>query len=318
MNPLPAVFEFGVGAPIIGFDVGGTDTKSVVVPRDGLVRRIERTPTARSSDRPAEALLDEVELLLPRLIDQLGEEPSAIGLSVPGLVDEERGLALFSANLAWRDVPFRQLCESRFGYPVAFGHDVRAAGDAELRFGAARGFHNVVTLAIGTGIAGAIVIDAHPYASHGYAGELGHALADPQGALCPCGARGCLETIASAGSIARRYSARSGTSVSGARDVLARMHAGDDIAREVWNDAITALADHIARLAAILAPEAVVIGGGLAEADADLFDPLRAEVDARLSFHRRPQLIKAALGEQAGALGTALAARDLVAQKEDR
>ena len=119
------------------------------------------------------------------------------------------------------------LAERELGLPVAFGHDVRAAGDAEHRLGAAAAYGDVVVLAIGTGIAGALVLDGRPYAGGGFAGEIGHALGDPQGERCACGAIGCLETISSAGAIARRYSAASGIRRRGARDVLAAATAGD-------------------------------------------------------------------------------------------
>ena len=192
---------------------------------------------------------------------------------------------------------------------------MRAAGDAEHRLGAARGYGDVVVLAIGTGIASSLILDGRPYSGGGYAGEFGHSLADPLGEPCACGAIGCLETIASAGAIARRYRQASGNAATGAKDVLAAAGTGDPIARRVWNDAVEALAQALARVVANLAPEAIVIGGGLAQSGPALFDPLRDRLDALLSFHRRPALVRAELGDDAGLLGTALAARDLAAAR---
>jgi glucokinase len=269
--------------------------KSALVDRHGRVLGLRRTPTPLGDGDPAAAVVAALAELA----------------ALPGLVDEQAGVGIFASNLRWRDAPIRALAERALGLPVAFGHDVRAAGDAEHRLGAARGFGDVVVLAIGTGIAGALVLGGHPYAGGGYAGELGHALSDPGGERCPCGARGCLETIASAGAVARRYTAASGIAVPGARDVLAAAHAGDADAVRVWDDAVRALAEALARLVATVAPEAVVIGGGLAQAGPALFDPLRERLDALLSFHRRPVLLQARLGDDAGLLGTALAARDL-------
>jgi glucokinase len=99
--------------------------------------------------------------------------------------------------------------------------------------------------------------------------------------------------------------------VPGAREVLAAAAAGDAEAARVWDDAVAALAEALARLVATIAPEAVVIGGGLAQAGPALFEPLGRRLDALLSFHRRPALLRAELGDDAGLLGTALAARDL-------
>jgi glucokinase len=306
------VSALGPGAVVLAFDVGGTDTKSVLVDADGRLLGLRRTPTPIDADDPAGAVVDSLPGLAAALLaGHPGIVPAAVGLSVPGLVDEQSGTGVFASNFGWRDAPVRALAERAFGLPVAFGHDVRAAGDAEHRLGAASGFGDVIVLAIGTGIAGAIILGGHPYSAGGYAGEIGHALADPDGDPCSCGAVGCLETIASAGAIARRYARASGIDVPGAREVLEAARQGDPIAASVWGDALDALADALARLSAVIAPEAIVIGGGLSQAGDALFGPLRERLEARLSFHRRPQLVQAGLGDDAGLLGTALAARDL-------
>ena len=304
--------SLGRGAAVLAFDVGGTDTKSALIDESGAVRDLRRTATARGADAAGAVVAD-----VARLAHELRERHpdaaiAAVGVVVPGLVDEAAGVGVFSANLGWRDAPIAALLQAAIDLPVGFGHDVRAAARAELELGAARGLRDVVIVPIGTGIAGTIVIDGRILVSGGHAGELGHTLADPNGEPCPCGAVGCLETVASAGAIVRRYAERSGTRLPGARDVLAAARAGDPVANGVWNEALDALAQQIARLAGVLAPEAVVIGGGLAQAGPLLFEPLAARVDALLSFHRRPRLIPAAVGEDAGLLGSALRAREVL------
>ncbi|MDQ0576249.1 ROK family protein [Agromyces albus] len=312
-----AARSLGAGDAVLAFDVGGTDTKSALVDASGTVLGLRRTPTPRDPADPAGAIVAALAgLAREHLAEAPGARVAAAGVSVPGLVDERTGMGIFASNLGWRDAPIRSLAEEAIRLPVAFGHDVRAAGDAEHRLGAARGYGDVVVLAIGTGIAGSIVLGGHPYSGGGFAGELGHALSDPRGERCACGAVGCLETIASAGAIARRYTAASGTAVTGARDVLAAARAGDPVATRVWDDAVEALAEQLARLVAMIAPEAVVIGGGLAQAGPALFTPLGERLDGLLSFHRRPALVQAQLGDDAGLLGTALAARDLAAALE--
>ncbi len=129
--------------------------------------------------------------------------------------------------------------------------------------------------------------------------------------MCACGARGCLEAIASAGAIARRYAERAGEPVDGAKEVIARAAAGDEIAARVWEEALDALTLSIAQLTAVIAPQAVVIGGGLSRAGGALFDELRTRLEARLSFHRLPALVPAQLRGNAGILGAALRARSL-------
>ena len=296
----------------MAFDVGGTDTKAALFDDAGAVLGLSRTPTAHRGADTARAVTERLAELAGDLARRFPEvTPLAAGLVVPGLVDDERGVAIKAANLDWADAPFRQLAADRLGLPVAFSHDVRGAGQAEHRLGAARPYRDVVVLVIGTGIASAIFINGRAHVAGGYAGEIGHSVIDPTGLPCSCGARGCLETIASAGAIARRYHELTGIRPHGARDVLERANSGDPAARGVWDGALDALALGIAQLTAILAPEAVVIGGGLAQAGDDLFEPLRRRVDALLSFHRRPHLLPAEIGENAGLIGAALIARDL-------
>jgi glucokinase len=232
----------------------------------------------------------------------------ALGVVVPGLVDAAAGMARYSENLGWRDVPFAARLAEATDLPIAFDHDVRAAGAAEQQLGAARGHRDVAFVPIGTGISAALVLDGRPYAGGGWAGEIGH-LDVGSGLACVCGSTGCLETVASAAAIARRYTDRSGQPARGALDVTRRMGGGDPDAVAVWDEAADALAFALAAIVAVAAPELIVIGGGLSGAGDVLLDALRGRLEARLSAAQRPpQLCLAELGDQAGLLGAALLA----------
>jgi len=300
----------GEGAPVLAFDVGGTDIKSALFDADGAARGLRRTPTPALGGEPATALIDE----LARLSDELRAQhpqvvPAALGFVVPGIVDADAGVGVFASNMGWRDAPLRDLAATRLELPVAFDHDVRSASWAEHRLGGARAHDDVIVLIIGTGIAGAILVGGEPYTAGGYAGEIGHSpIAD--GPECACGARGCLEAIASAGAIARRYAAETGTAPDGARDVIARAAAGDQVAERIWDEALEALTMSLAQQTAMFAPQAIVIGGGLSRAGGAMFDELRTRLASRLSFHRMPRLLPAELGDDAGLLGAALRARE--------
>ncbi len=308
--------ELGDGEAVLAFDVGGTDTKYALFAADGVMLGRHRKPTPRAGADTVDRVLDLVSATAAGFAHDFPHiRPAAAGLVVPGLVDDSSGVALMSGNLGWTDVPFRALAESQLQLPVAFSHDVTAAGEAELRLGAARPFRNVAVLVVGTGVAGALFLDGRPDSAGGFAGEIGHSIVVPGGRECVCGGRGHVETVASAAAIARLYTELTGTPVDGARDVLTFAQAGDRDALLVWDEAIAALALAISQLVAILAPEAVVIGGGLAEAGGAFFEPLERELDRILTFHRRPQLIPAQLGEDAGLLGAALRARDLVSPR---
>ena len=308
---LAAVRTLGAGAPVLAFDVGGTDIKSALFDADGTALGLRRTPTPIAEGDRTPVLLDRLDVLAEELRAAHPDVvPQAVGLVVPGIVDADAGLGVFASNLGWHDAPLRDLASARLGLPVAFDHDVRAASWAERLLGGARDYADAVVIVIGTGIAGALLVGGVPYTAGGYAGEIGHSpIAD--GPICACGARGCLEAVASAGAIARRYREATGIAPEGAKDVIARAAAGDPVAAEIWNSALDALTMSLAQLTAVVAPEAVVIGGGLSRAGGALFDELRTRLADRLSFHRIPVLVPAELSGNAGLLGAALRAREL-------
>lgn len=295
---------------VMAFDVGGTDIKGTLLSASGDLLDVVRVPTPRDGARTAEAVLDRVRELGKELSERSpGLQAKAAGLVVPGIVDARAGVGVFSANLGWTNFPFRAECEERLGLPVAFGHDVTSAGMAEFELGAGSGFDDVVVIIIGTGIAGTVIAGGLPVTAGGHAGEFGHSLVpDPSGTGTTI-----LESVGSAAAIARRYTRISGNSVDGARGVLARMQAGDIVASQVWAEAIDALAFTVSQCITVLGTEAVIVGGGLSEAGDELLVPLRHRVGEYLTFHRRPEIRQARLGQDAGLIGAALAARSLLA-----
>jgi glucokinase len=295
---------------VLAFDVGGTDLKAAIVDESGRIRDIVRVPTPVDGDRTADAVVARIGELACDFLDSYPDvHPQAAGLLVPGQVDEDKGVGVFSQNLGWRDYPFRDRAEATLGLPVSFSHDVRGAGVAEYRLGSAAPFRDVVVMAIGTGIASAIFIQGVLYTGHGLAGESGHSKV-AEGPLCGCGGLGCLEAVASSGAIARRYTQLTGRAVCGAKDVLERASRGDPGAQQIWEAALDGLALNLAHTVALLAPEAIVIGGGLSLAGAALFEPLERRLDAILTFQRRPRLLPASIGANAGVVGAAICARD--------
>ncbi len=293
---------------VVAIDVGGTTLKGAIIERDGRVGAVTRRPTLAGAGAPAviDAVLD--------LLTELGRgapQPLALGLAVPGLVDERSGVVLNAVNLGWRDVPIAELARARLGTPVAVVQDVRAAALAEGLLGAARGKRDYLLLTLGTGVGAAVVIAGRPYTgAHGLGGELGHIAVVPDGPTCGCGRQGCLETLASAGHISGRYHAMSGhdTEPISAEEVARRAAAGEAIAVAVWGEAIQALALALANYATLLDPAMIVIGGGMAAAGDDLFGPLRELLRAQTRFGEPPPVVPAALGDEAGRQGAAIAA----------
>ncbi|WP_026179123.1 ROK family protein [Streptomyces hokutonensis] len=301
---------------VIALDVGGTGMKAALVGADGeLLHRARRaTGRERGPDAVVEHILGFAAELRAYGEEHYGEPASAAGVAVPGIVDAERGVAAYSANLGWRDVPLRDLLAARLGgVPVALGHDVRTGGLAEGRIGAGKGADRFLFVPLGTGIAGAIGIDGRVEAgAHGFAGEIGHIVVRPGGAPCPCGQTGCLERYASAAAVTEAWAAASGDPDADAAGCAKAVDSGDPRAETVWQEAVAALADGLVTALTLLDPRTIIIGGGLAEAGETLFTPLREAVGDRITFQKLPTIVPAALGDTAGCLGAGLLAWDLL------
>jgi glucokinase len=299
---------------VVALDVGGTTIKGAVVDHNGTVVTRLRRPTPTRDNAPDEiltAILATVDELTAAAPQSVGV--GAVGLVVTGIVDERRGMAVHSENVGWRSVPVRSLVEHATRLPVGFGHDVRAGALAEWRLGAGRGLEDLVFVPIGTGVSAGIIVQGRLVTGGGYAGEIGHVDVG-HGESCTCGGRGCVEAVASAAAVARRYAAISGRPVSGAREVAARMVAGDPAARRVWTDATEALALALAWTSVVLAPQAILLGGGLARSGSLLFEPVRQALDRHLGLVPPPQLMPATLQDEAGCLGAALLAWEVLGQ----
>ena len=295
---------------ILAVDVGGSAIKAEVQDADHRpVLAGRRATPAAEPGGDGRAVLDAVVELARDLLAATGPVP-AVGIGVPGIVDVARGVGVYSANLGWRNAPVAAHLRAALERPVVVSHDVAAAGLAELRRGAGRGATDALFVVIGTGIAGAVLTGGSMIVgSAGQAGEIGHIPIRATGPVCGCGGRGCLETLASARAVASAYTARTGRPVAGAADVLAALPTDAD-ARAVWADAVAALADGLLITQAVLASELVVLGGGLATAGPALLDPLAAALRERATVQTVPRLRLAELGERAGVVGVALAARD--------
>ncbi len=311
----------------LGIDVGGTSIKVRLVADDGRVLEEQRVPTPRE-DPQATALAELVATLGQRartVARRRGTELGAIGLVVPGVVDEDAGRSVLSVNLGWRDVPVRARVDDALraagvdAVPLAFGHDVRAGALAEVRAAgpgaapggplatdtdtdtdtlAALGRGTVAFVPVGTGLASALVVDGRVVPGGGWAGEVGQ-VRIRDGAHA--GLR--VEEVASAGAVARRSGAPS------AHDAMLRVLDGDPVARRAWDDCVDVLADTLAWLTAVAGCHTLIVGGGLAQSGPLLFDPLRAAVADRLAGVRLPELVGARHGDAAGAIGAVLLAR---------
>ncbi|MTI96525.1 MAG: ROK family protein [Firmicutes bacterium] len=300
---------------IVGIDLGGTNAQGAALV-NGKLSESKAIPT-RARQGP-EAIMDDLADLAHELA--AGAPLAAVGLGVPGLLDLERGVCVFSGNLNWREFPIVEKLEQRLGASVFIDNDVRVAALGELSQGKAQGCRDFIYLTVGTGIGSGIFIDGRLLRGPRWsAGEVGHMVLNPHGPDCTCGSRGCLEALAAAPAIARdgrkaaaRYpesllnemSAGDPNRIDAAL-VSRATDAGDAIARQVFAEAMDWLGIGIANLVNIFNPELVVIGGGVSLAGEKLLTPVGAKIE-QYSMPVQKQNVRlelSALADKAGVYG---------------
>ncbi|MEU8679672.1 ROK family protein [Streptomyces sp. NPDC048560] len=309
---------------VAALDIGGTKIAGALVDGDGvLLVRAQRPTPARDG---AEAVMGAVAEVLAELrASSLWERAGTVGIGSAGPVDASSGTVSPVNVPGWRDFPLvERVAGATGGLPVVLIGDGVAMAAAEHWLGAARGYDNALGLVVSTGVGGGLVLGGklHPGPT-GNAGHIGHISVDLDGDLCPCGARGCVERIASGPNIARRaldggwLPGPDGDSTAAA--VAASARAGDPVAIASYERAAQALAAGIAATATLTEIEIAVIGGGVAGAGEVLFAPLRRFLRdyAALSFVRQLRVAPAVMGTDAGLVGAAAAAWASVTQEAE-
>jgi glucokinase len=312
--------------PTIGVDLGGTNLRIAAVNGDGAVVAETRVHTPADLSGVVSAISHAVDA-----ITQQAGPVSAIGVGAAGLVDRE-GVVHYAPNLPMmRTSPVRELVADAVRLPAVVDNDANVAAWGEACHGAARGHRDALVITLGTGVGGGIIVDGRIYrGAHGFGAEVGHWQFDPAGAMCACGERGHWEAAASGTALGRL--ARERASSGAAPGVLAR--AGGDASavdgHHVGASAVAGEPDGVAilgeyahqvalglvGLANILDPDVIVVAGGLVELGEVLLAPIRAAFDHHLegaAFRPDVPIVAAELGEQAGVVGAAALARELVA-----
>jgi len=309
---------------ILGADIGGTAVKFVLSDRDGNVALRDQVPTDPQSPR---VTLDH----LAARLREAGHDPAGlagVGVACAGIVSPRKGRLGRAPNLpGWEHSSLAEPLRAVFGaLPAAFANDVNAALVGEARLGAGRGARDVVMLALGTGVGGAVMVAGRLVTgAHDGAGEIGHMVVDPAGPVCGCGNRGCLEAFA--GARALLAAARSRAADPGAgeafrslvrargealtpRDLAAAAAAGDADALALYHLAGDRLGIAVGNLVNVLDPERVIIGGGVAQAGDLILEPCRRRAVTVVlgERSRRTPVVGAELGPWAAALGAALLA----------
>lgn len=311
----------------IGCDLGGTNLRAALVDvESGAVLNQMSVPTLAREGH--DAVMQRMATLFLELIASSGygkDTIGGIGIGVPGVLDLEKGTTLFLPNLpgTWPNVPLRDTIAQLTGLPTAILNDVRSITFGEWRFGAGRGVDTVAVFAIGTGIGGGLVINGQLHLGiGGTGGELGHMVIDYNGPRCGCGNFGCLEAYASGPAIAAmgmKAVAQGLTTSLGqlcdydlnriTPELIARAaREGDEIAREIYENAGYYLGIAAASICAAIGPRRIVIAGGVSHAGRLLLDPMERTMRQRVRIMpvEQVEIVLAELGDNAGVIGAAL------------
>lgn len=311
---------------IMGMDLGGTNIKTSLFTKDFSPVAEQRTPTMVHLG--AEGVLERMEENIRDLLLKAGtslREVEVMGIGVPGLLDIENGISLFSPNFPkWENVPIVHWFRKRLGIPVFIDNDVRVNLYGECFFGAGKGKKNVVLLTLGTGLGAGVMIDGHIlYGATGSMGEIGHMNMYREGRPCRCKSSGCLGRYVSALGLLRtvkeKIEAKEETILTAwthdPEEITAKMvsrafDAGDTLAREAMEETGEILGYGLVNVINLYNPECIIIGGGMSAAGERLLSKAREIVDTHaLEISRKAcTIVTAQLGDASGMLGVAKAA----------
>ncbi|NLM09897.1 MAG: ROK family glucokinase [Clostridiaceae bacterium] len=310
----------------IGIDLGGTNIAAGIVSDSLQLIAKKSIPTGK--DRDYTEIIEDMAQLSHELIKEAGlttEDIEYIGIGSPGVCDRENGILLYANNINFNDVPMAKEMQKHISLPVFIENDANCAALGESLAGAAKDVSDSVTITLGTGIGGGIVINKRIFSGfNGMAGEIGHTLLVFDGELCTCGKRGCWEAYASATALIRQTRAAAeenpnsainrlvdgNLNLINAKTAFDAMRLGDHTGIKVVDQYIIYLAEGIANIIVFLQPEKIVIGGGISKEGETLLKPLRKAVKERLYYKKEdvPQakLVTAEIGNDAGIVGAAM------------
>jgi glucokinase len=293
-------------------DIGGTKIAAGLAdPGGALVHTVIRPTPGSQGQAGAEEVWAAVAATIADALGAAGGAVAAVGIGSAGPIDLHCG-SVSPVNIrSWRRFPLRDRVAAAVpGVPVRLGGDGVCMALGEHWRGAGRGARFLLGMVVSTGVGGGLVLDGVPYVGRtGNAGHVGHTVVEPDGLPCPCGGRGCVETVAAGPSMVRWARANGWSAPPGAaaNDLAAAAAKGDPVAQRAFHRGATALAAMIASVAAVCDLDLVVIGGGVANSGALLFDPLRAALPtyAGLEFLAGLRVVPAELGGEAGLVGAA-------------
>lgn len=301
--------DTGTATSVLAVDIGGTKLAAALVHAGGRLGALVSRPTPVGD---AEAVFAALASVVTEAAGEAGIIGAGIGSAGP--LDASEGTVSPVNIPAWRGFPLRERLAALLGRPVVLANDAVAGAVGEYHHGAGRGAGAMLGMVVSTGVGGGLILDGRVYAgSTGNAGHIGHTVVDLNGDACPCGSRGCVETITSGPAMVRWALGNGWTgSPRSAEALAASARGGDPVALAAFERSARSLGAAIASAAALCDLDRVVIGGGVARAWDLLEPPLRAALEtyAGLAFVRRVEIVQSELDGRAGLLGVAALVHD--------
>jgi fructokinase len=288
----------------IGIDLGGTKIEGVVLDAQG--REVARKRVSTERERGYEHILSRVKALHDELAGGLDGETTTFGIGTPGAISPRTGLLKNSNTVCMNGQPVKTDLEKRLGRKIEIQNDANCFALAEALLGAGRGKKLVFGVIMGTGCGGGLVYNGEVFTGpQAIAGEWGHMSIDPQGPLCYCGQKGCVETFISGGGLENRYAETFGAHIS-FKEIAADYYAGKARAVEFMREFFKRFGRSLANLIDILDPDVVVLGGGVSNFEALYTEGVAAVKKCVFTDELETPIVKHQLGDSAGVLGAAL------------
>jgi fructokinase len=288
----------------IGIDLGGTKIEGVVLDASGKEIIRKRIPTDR--ERGYQHILNRLKFLHDELAATVPGQPTTFGIGTPGAISPRTGLLKNSNTVCMNGQPVKRDLEKLLGRKIEIQNDANCFAMAEALMGAGRGKNLVFGIIMGTGCGGGIVYKGEVFTGQqAIAGEWGHMCIDPQGPVCYCGQKGCVETFISGGGLENRYAEKFGTRRP-LKEIVEEYYVGEPKAVEFMQEFFNRFGRALANLIDILDPDIVVIGGGVSNVNALYIEGVAAVKKCVFTDELETPIVKHQLGDSAGVLGAAL------------
>lgn len=305
----------------IGVDVGGTNIKLGLVNRSGKIMArsfLDTKSFCKSKNKLIDAIVKEIrDLIVQKKL--VKKDIAGVGLGLPGPIDSEKGIVNFLPNIpGWRNVPLKRMIQEKLRIPTVVDNDVNLVTLGEWKFGAGRGYKNLMCMTLGTGVGGGLVLNGALYRGEGFvAGELGHMPLNEQGPKCNCGGLGCFEHYVGNGYLTKKVRKIFRNKSIRLPDVYRLAKRGDGRAIRFWEETATHIGNGLVGVVNLLNLRLIVIGGGISNTFPILSKTINAVIKHRAMDvqSKMVKIVRAKLGDDAGIIGAHVLVKESICER---